>query len=104
MMFEGYSNSNNYASINIIDIISLLIGLQNLGLNITAKDLDKQSDLILTQIHSHLTKQDRYFKEQDQHLLQQDLQLEIQEKRLDRIEKIVEKLIWLQEDRNGQQI
>lgn len=68
------NNSNNYNNsydgiMNAINIISLLIGLQNLELNVTANDIDSQTNIILSDLH-------KYFDEQNEHLRKQDLKIE----------------------------
>lgn len=63
-----------------INIISLLIGLQNLDLNITANDIDNQTNTILEDLHKYFERQETHLFRQDKHLYDQDL-------RLDRLEK-----------------
>lgn len=63
-----------------INIISLMIGLQNLGLNITAQDMDEQTNSILEEMK-------RYFERQENHLFRQDKHLYEQDLRLDKLEK-----------------
>lgn len=67
---------------DVINIASFLIGLQNLDLNITAKDIDNQTQAILDDLHGYLDKQDKHLTEQDKHLLSQDI-------RLDRLERLM---------------
>lgn len=65
-----------------INIVSFLIGLQNLQLNVTSADLDKTASRILDEIHNHL-------KEQDDHLLEQDVHLQAQDAQLKTLELLV---------------
>lgn len=67
---------DNVEFINAINIVSFLIGLQNLELNVTAADLEKYSKMILEEIHGHLTEQDKHLSAQDKHLKEQDLRLD----------------------------
>lgn len=62
---------NGLFAINIIDIISLIIGIQNMQLNITAQDLDNQTHTILDEIHSHLRQQDKRLERMEHMLLAQ---------------------------------
>ena len=60
---------NENEKLNVIDILSILsflIGLENLNINATQTDmqniqaeLNKKTDLLLNEIHSHLEKQDK---------------------------------------------
>jgi len=56
--------------LDIISLISFCIGLQNLGLNISQDDLQKESERLdkalrdnVEEIHKHLKEQDRMLKE-----------------------------------------
>lgn len=73
--------------INALSVASFLIGLQNLELNITANDIDNQTQVILDDLHKYLDKQDRHLTEQDHHLSEQDRHLAEQDLRLMRLEK-----------------
>lgn len=82
-MQENQGQCNLYAGfMDAINIASFMIGLQNLDLNITANDIDKQTETILNDLHSYLDKQEKHLLMQDNHLLEQD-------KRLDRLEKMI---------------
>lgn len=66
---QGNNNfNNNLFAFNIIDIISLIIGLQNIELNITANDLDKQTQTILDDLHGYLEKQEQHLALQDRRI------------------------------------
>lgn len=86
--FQNFQPQNGQTSpwstsfIDAISIVSFFIGLQNLQLNITAADLDKQTEQILSDVHKHLKEQDDHLVLQDRHLLEQD-------KRIDRLEHMV---------------
>lgn len=71
---------NNF--LNFINVASFLIGLENLELNITANDLDSQTNAILEDLHT-------YFDEQNKHLALQDAHLAAQDERLDKLEKML---------------
>lgn len=81
---EQPKENNPYYSnfMDAINIASFIIGLQNLDLNITANDIDNQTQVILDDLHKYLDKQDRHLTAQDRHLLEQDM-------RLDRLEKLM---------------
>lgn len=74
-MSNEQQNNNNFCNgllnINIIDVIGLIIGLQNMQLNITAKDLDNQTHTILDEIHTHLKQQDERIDRIEKILLKQ---------------------------------
>lgn len=60
-MFNGAGNNsllNNDQFINLINVADFLLNLQNMGLNLTADDLEKHSGRILEEIHQHLNSQD----------------------------------------------
>ncbi len=80
--------SNNLFAFNIIDIISLLIGLQNIELNISAKDLDLQTQTILDDLHIYLEKQEQHLELQDKYLTTQD-------KRIARLEHLLTKNVGI---------
>lgn len=75
--------------LDAINIASFLIGLQNLELNITAKDIDNQTQAILDDLHTYLDKQEKHLSEQDRHLSVQDEHLLMQDMRLDRLERLL---------------
>lgn len=59
-------DSNNLDILDMISLLSFYIGLENLSSNLSQndkqdlqKDLSDKADLLLTEIHSHLEKQDR---------------------------------------------
>lgn len=79
---NGYGSPWNSSFMDAINIVSFLIGLQNLQLNVTSADLDKQTNQILSEVHGHLKEQDDHLESQDSHLAQQDT-------RIDRLEKLV---------------
>lgn len=58
---QNTSNQNywNAAFLNAIQILSFLMQIENIELNLTAEDLDKQTKTILSEMHEHLRKQDR---------------------------------------------
>lgn len=66
---------NNFFACSFIDILSLLIGLENMQLNISANDLDSQTDAILGDLHQCLSKIEEHLALQDEHLLHQDLRI-----------------------------
>lgn len=70
---------------DILNVLSFIIGLQNLNLNITSQDLDKQTKTILDEVHAHLANQDK-------HLEEQDVILKKQEKQLEKLEYLINKL------------
>lgn len=75
--------------LDAINIASFLIGLQNLELNITAQDMDDQTQTILDDLHGYLDKQDKHLSEQDKHLASQDEHLLMQDMRLDKLERLL---------------
>lgn len=81
---------DNVEFINWINILSFLVGIQNIELNVTANDLDRYSKMILEEIHGHLTTQDNHLLVQDRHLKEQD-------RRLDRLETLVYEIAMLHE-------
>ena len=54
----GSDINGEFTLIDIIAIVSLIIGLENLDENIDQSKLSEQSDKILAEIHSHLNEQD----------------------------------------------
>lgn len=72
-----------------INILSFMIGLENLELNVTAKDLAEQKDYIVNDLHDVIGKIDKHLVEQDNHLSAQDRHLLEQDMRLDRLEKLM---------------
>ena len=56
--FSGISLLNNDEFINLINVADFLLNLQNLGLNVSADDLEQHSNRILEEIHQHLNSQD----------------------------------------------
>ena len=62
----GSDENGEFTFIDIIALISLAIGLENLNENLTQgdkqdlqDDLSKNMDKVLTEIHSHLEEQDK---------------------------------------------
>lgn len=78
---------------DILNILSFAIGLQNLELNITANDLEKASSSIVDNLNEHLQDQDIHLKNQDDHLKNQDDHLKSQDERLDRLEGMLLELL-----------
>lgn len=61
----GSGNNGEFTFLDIITLISFIIGLMNLDENMTQgdkqdlqKDLSEKADLLLSEIHSHLEQQD----------------------------------------------
>ena len=44
--------------IDLLSIMSFCIGVMNLDLNVTAEDIDNQTQTLLNEIHTHLEEQD----------------------------------------------
>lgn len=44
--------------IDLLSIMSFCIGIMNLDLNVSAEDIDNQTQTLLNEIHSHLKQQD----------------------------------------------
>lgn len=65
-----------------INVLSFMIGLENLDLNVTAQDLSSESNRILDELRTHFATEDEHLTIQDQHLIEQD-------RRLERLEKLV---------------
>ena len=62
----GSGDFGEFTFMDYIDLISLIIGIQNLELNITQEDMDNQTaeldakvDKALTEIQAHLKMQDK---------------------------------------------
>lgn len=89
------NNSNNSTApwyngfMDALNVLSFMIGLENLSLNVTAQDLNEESNRILEQLQTHFSKEDEHLTLQDQHLIAQDKHLLEQDRRLDRLEKLV---------------
>ena len=49
--------------IDLLSIMSFCIGLLNLELNVTAEDIDNQTQTLLNEIHAHLEEQDNKLDE-----------------------------------------
>ena len=73
-MIRGSGENGELTFLDLIAIVSFLVGLENLELNITQEDMDKQTaDLdahvneqiqkALAEIHSHLEEQDNKIDE-----------------------------------------
>lgn len=89
------NNSNNSTApwyngfMDALNVLSFMIGLENLNLNVTAQDLSEESNRILEQLRTHFSKEDKHLTLQDQHLIEQDKHLLEQDRRLERLEKLV---------------
>ena len=66
----GSGDNGQFTFMDIIGLISFMIGVENLDLNVTQedaqnlqKDLADKSNLILTEIHEHLQQQDEKIDE-----------------------------------------
>ena len=70
----GSGENGSWTFLDIVTLISFVIGLQNLELNIDQNDMDKQTQEInqtadalvsaaISEIHEHLEKQDRKIEE-----------------------------------------
>lgn len=44
--------------IDLLSIMSFCIGVMNLDLNVTAEDIDNQTQTLLNEVHTHLEMQD----------------------------------------------
>ena len=66
----GSGEQGEWTFLDIVSLISFVVGLQNLGLNVTQENLDRQTmdlkkevdeevSIMLNEIHSHLEEQDR---------------------------------------------
>lgn len=52
-------NQNEQLSfIDLLSIMSFCIGVMNFDLNVTAEDIDSQTQTLLNELHTHLEKQD----------------------------------------------
>lgn len=88
------NNSNNASGpwngfMDALNVMSFMIGLENLSLNVTSQDLSEESNRILEQLQTHFSREDEHLTLQDQHLIAQDKHLLEQDKRLERLEKLV---------------
>lgn len=84
-------NQNNMYNgfMDAINILSFLIGLENLDLNVTANDLAEQKDYIVNDLHRVIGKVEAHLENQDNHLTLQDKHLNEQDMRLDRLERLM---------------
>lgn len=66
-MFKGLGSGDNgeFTFLDILAVVSFLIGFQNLNLNLTQEDkqqlendLTMKADMLLKEIHEHLRQQD----------------------------------------------
>lgn len=57
MMF-GSAPNGEMTFLDIISLMSFMVGIQNLDMNITQEDVQNTADQILREIHSHLEEQD----------------------------------------------
>lgn len=88
---KNESNQNNMYNgfMDAINILSFLIGLENLDLNVTANDLAEQKDYIVNDLHKVIGKVEAHLANQDNHLTLQDKHLSEQDIRLDRLERMM---------------
>lgn len=49
----------NSSFMDAINIASFVLGIQNMGLNITTEDLERNSKGVLNEVHRHLAEQDK---------------------------------------------
>lgn len=75
-------DQNNNAQQNVynrlmdaVNVLSLIIGLENMDLNISANDLNDVANTILDDLHERLDKLDEHLQSQDKRLEQQELRL-----------------------------
>lgn len=66
----GSGNNGEFTFMDVLSIMSFMIGVKNLDLNVTQEDaqrlqseLSEKTDLLLKEIHGHLEKQDALLKE-----------------------------------------
>lgn len=66
----GSGNNGNLSFVDMIGILSFLIGVENYGMNMTQndkaelqEDLASKADLLLNEIHGHLEAQDKKIDE-----------------------------------------
>ena len=66
----GSGNNGEWTFMDILSIMSFMIGVKNLDLNVTQEDaqrlqseLSEKTDLLLKEIHGHLEKQDALLEE-----------------------------------------
>ena len=66
----GSGNNGEWTFMDILSIMSFMIGVKNLDLNVTQEDaqrlqsdLQEKTDLLLKEIHGHLEKQDALLEE-----------------------------------------
>lgn len=80
----GIYNSliNNDQFINSVNVADFLLNLLNMELNISADDLEKQTEKILEGFTRHVDSLNEHLLEQDRHLREQD-------RRIDRIESLI---------------
>lgn len=57
------SNNEQLSFIDLLSILSFCIGVMNLDLNVSAEDIDNQTQTILKEIHTHLEEQDNKIQE-----------------------------------------
>lgn len=62
----GSGNNGEWTFIDLLSIMSFMIGMKNLDLNVTQEDaqrlqseLTEKTDLLLKEIHGHLEEQDK---------------------------------------------
>ncbi len=71
---QGENQSYN-GFMDAVNIASLIIGLENMELNISASDLEKERDAILKDFHTYIDKLDKHLERQDQILAYQNSRL-----------------------------
>ena len=57
-MTLGSAPNGEMTFLDIISLMSFMVGIQNLDMNITQEDVQNTADQILREIHSHLEEQD----------------------------------------------
>lgn len=92
------NNNNNFS--NTLGLASFVLGIMNLQENLTQNDkqelldqFNKKSKFLLSEIHSHLEKQDQFLKELSIHLEQQDEQIKQINQKFNQQEELLEQLI-----------
>ncbi len=66
---QEQEKSQSYTGfMDAINILSFLVGLENMNLNVTANDLAEQKDYIVNDFHRVVKKLDKHLDEQDARL------------------------------------
>ena len=91
--------NNDYFN-DSLSLASFILGIMNLEENLTQNDkqelidqFNKKTNFLLSEIHSHLEKQDQFLKELSIHLEQQDEQIKQINQKFNQQEKLLEQLI-----------